>query len=811
MFDLVSLEENALDILAFEGDVGDTLGELRHKWGQDVPDLFDQRFDTVALQYMTFEHEHGVQALGQELTAFGWGLYDFDDEDEYLFVLIPEADKDAFEKQCRKESHPFRLMKQRGRTWGQPAKERNTQPLMPCQDSRFPDDAYYTVQEIAGNFASGIWIAKDEERQGKFVADLRDRPLEPIKVKWDGFRELTYSPELNFYAAIYSTKYSQVVIGGKDPHKVNEWGHLTPRSMRRLGRLYWLGEYLCTGDEESVLIIEMNKRGAQDVQRFILSTTDSVCRFATDGLGRLYINLGHSGSKILLYENHDLELHSLRRGGYDEIDNSIPVPGTPRLLMIRETVGWDNNRSNLLDLDMDTGRCKIVPLPSMGENLKLRPFTGDWTLIYSSGDDLRTDFAQLWNQYTGEVLRICPGMFGPHKPDEIAALPDGRVVIITKQSKVGSVLHEPEDFWGFLRTANKPKKLGKWLRYHDLYPDIPNTLPSKEQQFIVKKDRLMVCGKKLSPPFTLKQVTAVLGPARIVVKQGVRRDAATSEERPYTVLYCVWDELGIQGRLNDEETEIETFFICLSPHESNLTSKQFDGDVLIGEKDYLEAVWEPFGCIQTCKLGGFTLFTRLPFPVPEHEDLQTVIARYSSQIELSYSIPMPKVKTNKYKLSKLDEPVLKFKNLGFKLAVMNVLMYEKGLLEPKFDIWEFSETYARRRIDPEAEGYDGMIPEAASWFKRYPIPAQLAPEVTEIDMDGGDEVNCQLAPNWDGEDDLFDINAVDEAELRQFPNLKRASVFTTNEHAVVPMFRKCGVEVVSAYDVPFTMDKEEMK
>ena len=809
MFDLVSLEENALDILAFDGEVGDTLAELRRKWGQDVPALFDQRFDTIVLQYMTFEHEHGVQALGQELSVFGWGLYDFDGEDEHLFVLISEAEKDAFEKQCRKEGHPFRLMKQRGRTWGQPAKGQKVQPLMPCRDSRFPDDAYYTVQEVAGNFASGIWIAKDEERQGKFVVDLRDRPLEPIKVKWDGFRELTYSPELDFYVAIYSTKYSQMVIGGKDPHKVNEWGHLTPRSMNSLGRLYWLGKYLCTGDEESVLIIEMDERGVRDVQRFILSPTDNVCRFAQDGLGRLYINRGHSGSKILRYVDHDLELHSLRRGGYDELDNSIPVPGTPRLLMIREAAGCKDNRSNLLDLDMDTGRCKIVPLPSMGENLKLRPFTKDWALIYSSGDDLRTDFAQLWNRYTGEVLRIRPGMFGSHKPDQIATLPDGRVVIFTRSTKVGSVLHAPEDFWGFLRTANKPKKLGKWLRYHALYPDIPNTLPCRQHQFIVKKDRLMAFGKKLTPPFTLEQVTAVLGPARIVIKQGVRKDAATSEEHPYTVLYYVWDDLGIQGRVNDKETEIETLFICLSPHERNLTAKQFDGDVLIGDEDYLEAIWQPFGSIQTCKLGGFTLFTRLPGPGPDDEEIQTVIERCSSQIELSYAPPRPEVKTNKYKLPKLDEPVLKFKSLEFKLAVMNVLMYEKGLLEPKFDIWEFSETYARRRIDPEVEGYDGMIPEAASWFRRYPIPVRLAPEVTEIDMDGGDEVNCQLAPNWDGEDGLFEINAVGEAELRQFPNLKRASVFTTNERAVVPVFRKCGVEVVSAYDVPFAMDKEE--
>lgn len=810
MPDLTDLEENALDILAFDGEVGDTLAELRRKWGRDIPALFDQRFDTVAVQYMTFEHEDGVRALGQELTTFGWGLYDFDDEDEYLFVLLPETEKDVFEKRCRKEGHYFKLMKQRGRAWGQSAKEQNTQPLMPCRDSHFPDNAYYAVQYVAGNFAGGIWITKNEDQRGKFVADLRKRPLEPIKVKWDNFREFTYSPELEFYAAIYSTRYAQMLAGGKDPSRVNEWERLTPRSMSRLGRLYWRREYLCTGDEENVLILKMNSRDAEDVQRFILPQTDTVCRFAMDGLGRLYINRGHNGSKILRYEDRELKPHTFCRGGYDELDNSIPVLGTSRLLMIRETWDGGDTKGSLLDLDMDTGRCKIVPLPGMGENLKLRSFTGDWVLIYNSGDDFRTDFAWLWNQKTGEILRIRPGMFGPCKPEQIAALPDGRVVIVTQQRKAGSVIHEPEDFWGFLRLANKPKRLGKWLRYSTRYPDIPNTLPPKKGQFVVKKDCLVFCGKKLVPPFTLEKATDALGAARVVVKSGVRKDAATGVEHPYTTLYYVWDTLGIQGRVNDEETEIEAFSICLSPHERNLPVKPFDGEVLIGGVDYTEAGWEAFGSINILKLGGFTLFTRLPGSVPDNRDenIQEMLEYHTSHIELSYTQLKPKGKACKYKLPKVDEPVLKFKNLNFKLAVINVLMYEKSLLEPRFDIWEFAGEYARRKINPEAEGYDRMVPEAAGWFQRYPIPARLAPEVTGFDMDGGDEINCQLAPNWDGEDGLFDINAVEEAELRQFPNLSRASIFTANERAVVPVFRKCGIEVVSAYDIPFEMDKE---
>ncbi|WP_195985577.1 hypothetical protein [Clostridium sp. D33t1_170424_F3] len=811
MFDLTYLEETALDILNFDGEVGDTLAELRRNWGREIPALIDQRFDAVALQYRPFSHEYGVRALGQELTAFGWGLYDFDEEDEYLFVLIPEAEKDTFEKQCRKEGRYFKLIKQRGRAWGQPAKEQDTQPLMPCRDSRFPDDACYTVQEIAGNFASGIWMAKNKEQQGKFVADLRKRPLEPIKVKWADFRALTYSPKLDFYAAIYSAKYAQEVIGGKDPAKVNDWLHLTPRSMSKLGGLYWLGDTLCTGDEESILFLTMNERRCQNTQRFILSPSDEGCQLAADGLGRIFAQRHRRDSRLTCYENNDLNLYRpLRMKDYDEVGNSIPIPGTPRLLMIRETWGSGDTKGNLFDLDMDTGRCKIVPLPGMGENLKLRPFTGDWALIYNSGDDFRTDFAQLWNQQTGEILRIRSGMFGPHKPDQIAALPDGRVVIATRHREAGSILHEPEDFWGFLRSANKPEKLGKWLRYRDPYPDIPHTLPPKGQQLSIKREHLVICGKKLVPPFSLEQTTDALGAARIAVKSGVRRDAATGEEHPYTALYYVWDALGIQGRVNEEKTGIDHLSICLSTHERNLPAKPFDGEVLIGGKDYTEANWEPFGSIHTLRLGCFTLFTCLPGPVPDGGDdkLREMLAYHASHIELSYVPPKPKGKTCKYKLPKLDEPVLKFKNLNFKLAVMNVLMFEKGLLEPKFNIWEFAGEYARRKIDPAAEGYDGMVPEAASWFRRYPIPARLAPEITEIDMDGGDEINCQLAPNWDGEDGLFDIDAIDEAELRQFPNLKRASIFTTQERAVAPVFHKCGIAVVSACDVPFESDKE---
>ncbi len=88
-----------------------------------------------------------------------------------------------------------------------------------------------------------------------------------------------------------------------------------------------------------------------------------------------------------------------------------------------------------------------------------------------------------------EVLRIRPGMFGGEKMQHIGILTDGTVVIVTRRDRVGPVFRYPIDFWGFLRTANKPKKL-EWREYKEVYPNLPIFLPPKatERKIILKKD-----------------------------------------------------------------------------------------------------------------------------------------------------------------------------------------------------------------------------------------------------------------------------------------------------------------------------------
>lgn len=86
---------------------------------------------------------------------------------------------------------------------------------------------------------------------------------------------------------------------------------------------------------------------------------------------------------------------------------------------------------------------------------------------------------------------------------------------------------------------------------------------------------------------------------------------------------------------------------------------------------------------------------------------------------------------------------VQFKDFNFKLAVIERLMYEQGVLTPRFDVYEFVKGYTARQIDIEEEGYD-IIPEVRAYFEQLDIPAELLPLIQEINQDGGDAIYGEL-------------------------------------------------------------------
>ena len=81
------------------------------------------------------------------------------------------------------------------------------------------------------------------------------------------------------------------------------------------------------------------------------------------------------------------------------------------------------------------------------------------------------------------------------------------------------------------------------------------------------------------------------------------------------------------------------------------------------------------------------------------------------------------------------------------------------------------------------------------FFKKLPVPQRLANELTEINMDGGNEIYGNIAPLWDGEDGRFDLDEITAEELKCFPNLRKIVPMSTLREKTAALFREFGIEI----------------
>ncbi|WP_368143466.1 Imm5 family immunity protein, partial [Bacteroides finegoldii] len=371
------IRNKALDLHKYDGDVEDTLAEMRKRWGKDVPILKDKRFDEIITQYYCLSHEAGIAALGQELTAYGYALYDLDGDEIYLLELLPQTEMQTFEKKCSKYGQYCQLLKQPHRDFGITARHINPRKQMPREKMEWPDDGIcYIVRGFAGYFAYGEWEPKDEEQWlGTFIVDLRIVPLQPVKFKTRKIHSFRYSKELDFYAALYSTSLGEMPIGGKNPLEADKWPRLCDLSVYEKYEFRWYGHYLCLGDVKSAIIHTMTERGIKYVSRIILP--DGLMYppgFGIDGKGTLYITMGdYCRSGIIRYDdNGKYTTLPFSMFGYETFrEGCIPVPDTARIILLHEYNARNNSgiwlEPGLLDLDMATRRCRIAPLHHIGD------------------------------------------------------------------------------------------------------------------------------------------------------------------------------------------------------------------------------------------------------------------------------------------------------------------------------------------------------------------------------------------------------------------------------------------------------------
>ena len=310
----------------------------------------------------------------------------------------------------------------------------------------------------------------------------------------------------------------------------------------------------------------------------------------------------------------------------------------------------------------------------------------------------------------------------------------------------------------------------------------------KKLEIDFQNNSMIINGTSLAFPLSLKDIEAVLGKPDQIVK------------RDNKFIKYIYDKAGIvfehSFSINNHLKKCKTYI-----DEEHLITSLY---LYFGEK--VSPMWNeeelplnPCKTLITCngkspyfisdrqRVGDFNLILWTPYG----RNFNGIPETITDTLSISY-FPEIKHERESYKLKETDEEVLSFENINFKLAIIQVLMYDLEVLKPIFNIFDFAEEASELNIDTESME---IIQPALDYMINLPIPKKYAEQVQEIDMDGGDEIYMNLIPQWDGEDNSFDLNEVSLKELQQFPNLKKATIISSNFEHVKETFDKQGVQV----------------
>ena len=297
-------------------------------------------------------------------------------------------------------------------------------------------------------------------------------------------------------------------------------------------------------------------------------------------------------------------------------------------------------------------------------------------------------------------------------------------------------------------------------------------------------------GNDLIFPLSYDEIKNVLGEARVV-----------NDDETHTS-YC-YDELGIEfdGSIEylpnlkrkkaykDKEHNIISLTLYVTGEKiygfkDSKCEKIYEGSLtVLGEKISKDNTWKDilgYGCMPIIKINSKekrNIFVSSTILTEDEEPFYDG-DRLKKNVIISFHPERPKSKVD-YTIVTPDEECLVFDTFNFKLAVINELMYNQDVLEPYFDIYDYM-AFKKGKWNLET---DKNIRAAVNYFKELPIPARLADFVTEINMDGADEIYMNIAPEWDGRDERFDFNSLTESEIKQFKNLKKMVIFGNDKDA----------------------------
>jgi hypothetical protein len=129
-----------------------------------------------------------------------------------------------------------------------------------------------------------------------------------------------------------------------------------------------------------------------------------------------------------------------------------------------------------------------------------------------------------------------------------------------------------------------------------------------------------------------------------------------------------------------------------------------------------------------------------------------------------------------------------FEDYNFKLAIID------ALLEKQPSFMDELESMKKKHCD-KFELYKDISPieEMAQYFAELKLERNDLDKITEICFDGGNEIYFYICPDWDGENDYFEIKSVDG--YKNLKNLISITHISMIEEAILQPMKIDGIEV----------------
>ncbi|RXZ80430.1 hypothetical protein EBB07_18945 [Paenibacillaceae bacterium] len=129
-----------------------------------------------------------------------------------------------------------------------------------------------------------------------------------------------------------------------------------------------------------------------------------------------------------------------------------------------------------------------------------------------------------------------------------------------------------------------------------------------------------------------------------------------------------------------------------------------------------------------------------------------------------------------------------FKDFNFKLIVIDAMLEQQPSFKAELERLKEQHT-------SKYEWYTGAGPieELLVFFASLPLKQRDLDTVTELSFDGGNEIYHIIQPDWDGEDDLFDVVSVDGFE--HLTRLKSVFYASMCQPEVLEPMKSAGIEI----------------